>query len=86
MVNAAINAEDSMEDEDLASQPLLEEGRRVEDQPALAVGSMSTSYLAGIIQTADVMRLRRLVFRSARGNALVQIRHLDGVSELGSEK
>jgi vacuolar-type H+-ATPase subunit I/STV1 len=72
---------DRAADEENHNEPLLVENKAVDQS-----GDTLVSYMAGILPTMDALRLKRLIFRSSRGNSLTQITNLDHSPELGETK
>jgi len=46
----------------------------------------SITYIAGIVPASEMMRFKKLVFRSTKGQSITHFNQLENSSELGSEK
>ena len=57
------------------------------DQEDVSKSSTNLQYLAGVIDTEDTLRFKRIVFRTTRGNCFTQINELqqDEIGSLGDE-
>ena len=56
-------------------EPLLQ--KQTLAQPALSSGLIAISYLAGTINKSEIMRFRKIVYRTTRGKALAYFNDLD---------